>query len=386
MRNFPVHIPDGSLAIPENENGISDLLDEARWEMDFLLSMQVPQGQPLAGMVHHKIHDESWAPIPMIPPSEVENDNEHKQDGTGRYLFPPSTAATLNLAATAAASARIWEGIDPDFSAQCLQAAETAWSAAIANPSLYAGNTPGQGGGNYDDTDVSDEFYWAAAELFITTGKEVYQDYLLASPHFGKLDSFDWGHTASLGTISLVSIPNQLPSDKSAILKAGVLAFADEMLAIQATDGYSVLIKGNYPWGSNGLIMNNMILMGIAYDLSTDIKYLDAIRFSMDYIMGRNPVNQSYISGYGTYSMQHPHHRFWANDPDAGFPPPPSGALSGGPNATANDPVANNAGLLDLPESKRYIDDIGSFTTNEVTINWNAPLVWISVYLNEHRQ
>jgi len=158
------------------------------------------------------------------------------------------------------------------------------------------------------------------------------------------------------------------------------------MLAIQTKDGYSVLIKGNYPWGSNGLIMNNMVLMGIAYDLSTDIKYLNAVRQSMDYIMGRNPVNQSYISGYGTYSMQHPHHRFWANDPDAGFPPPPFGALSGGPNATANDPVANTAGLLDLPESKRYIDDIGSFTTNEVTINWNAPLVWISVYLNEHHE
>ncbi len=383
---FPGAYPDGSLAIPENENGVSDLLDEARWEMEFLLSMQVPQGQPLAGMVHHKIHDESWAPIPMIPPSVVENDNEHKIDGTGRYLFPPSTAATLNLAATAAASARIWEGIDPDFSAKCLQSAEIAWSAAIANPSIYAGNTPGQGGGNYDDKDVSDEFYWAAAELFITTGKNTYRDYLLESPHFGKLDSFDWGHTAALGTISLVSAPNQLPADKSEILKTGVLAFADEMLAIQTKDGYSVLIKGNYPWGSNGLIMNNMILMGVAYDLSADIKYLNSVRQSMDYVMGRNPVNQSYISGYGTYSMQHPHHRFWANDPDAGFPPPPFGALSGGPNSTANDPVANTAGLLDLPESKRYIDDIGSFTTNEVTINWNAPLVWISVYLNEHHE
>ena len=117
---FPGAFPDGSLAMPENENGISDLLDEARWEMEFLLSMQVPQGQPLAGMVHHKIHDESWAPIPMLPPTEVENDNENKLDGTGRYLFPPSTAASLNLAATAAVSARIWEEIDPVFSQQCL--------------------------------------------------------------------------------------------------------------------------------------------------------------------------------------------------------------------------------------------------------------------------
>ncbi|MHB8135389.1 MAG: glycoside hydrolase family 9 protein [Anaerolineaceae bacterium] len=383
---FPDAFPDGSLAIPENENGISDLLDEARWEMEFLLSMQVPQGQPQAGMVHHKIHDESWAPIPMIPPTEVDNDNDSKLDGTGRYLFPPSTAATLNLAATAAVSARIWEVIDPEFSKQSLKAAEIAWSAAVDNPAIYAGNTPGQGGGNYDDNDVSDEFYWAAAELFITTGKDVYKDYLLASPHFGQVDSFDWGHTASLGTISLLSVANQLSAGQIAILKTNLLTFADEMLALQVKDGYSVLIKGEYPWGSNGLIMNNMILMGIAYDLTEDYQYLNAVRFCMDYIMGRNPVNKSFISGYGTYSMQHPHHRFWANDPDAGFPPPPAGALSGGPNATANDPVANNAGLISLPESKRYLDDIGSFTTNEVTINWNAPLVWISVYLNSHRQ
>jgi endoglucanase len=80
--------------------------------------------------------------------------------------------------------------------------------------------------------------------------------------------------------------------------------------------------------------------------------------------------------------MQHPHHRFWANDLSKGFPPPPAGALSGGPNANPNDPVAQNANLSSLPESKRYIDDIGSFTTNEVTINWNAPLVWVSTYLN----
>jgi len=383
---FPDAFPDGSLDIPENGNNKSDLLDEARWEMEFLLSMQVPQNQPLAGMVHHKIHDASWAPIPMIPPTEVNNDNENKVAGTGRYLFPPSTAATLNLAATAAVSARIWEAIDPNFSEQCLLAAEIAWSAAIANPTLYAGNTPGQGGGNYDDKDVSDEFYWAASELYITTGKLMYRDYLLASPHFGLLEAFDWGHTAALGTISLLSVPNQLSVDQIEILKSSVLAYADELLTIQAKDGYSVLIKGEYPWGSNGLIMNNMILTGIAYNISSNIRYLDAMRLSMDYIMGRNPINQSYISGYGTFSMQHPHHRFWANDPDAGFPPPPSGALSGGPNAKANDPVANKEGLLNLPESKRYIDDIGSFTTNEVTINWNAPLVWVSVFLDNHRE
>ena len=140
--------------------------------MEFLLAMQVPEGQPQAGMAHHKMHDLAWEPMPMVPPVRVNNDGQHYLEEEGRYLYPPSTAATLNLAATAAQCARIWAGIDPAFAERCLTAAETAWEAALENPTLFAGNTPGQGGGNYDDTLVLDEFYWAAAELFITTGAE----------------------------------------------------------------------------------------------------------------------------------------------------------------------------------------------------------------------
>lgn len=376
--------PDGSLTIPESANGISDLLDEARWEMEFLLSMQIPEGYDKASMVHHKIHDESWAPIPMQPPTEVNNDNNHEISGTGRYLFPPSTAATLNLAATAAQSARIWKDIDPQFSEKCLIAAEKAWEAALANPDLFYGNIPGQGGGNYDDADVRDEFYWAAAELFITTGNKDYEDFLINSDKFGLVEQFDWGHTGSLGTLSLLTVDNGLGESEKQILQTKLIDFAEDLLLLQQQDGYGVLLKGVYPWGSNGLIMNNLILMSVSHKLSGEQKYLDSVVQSMDYMLGKNPVNQSYVSGYGTYTMQHPHHRFWANDPANGFPPPPAGALSGGPNVNPEDPAANNANLQSLPESKRYIDDIGSYTTNEVTINWNAPFVWVLVYLNNN--
>ncbi len=50
--------------IPENNNGVPDLLVEAGWELDFLLKMQVPEGQSLAGMAHHKIHDAAWTGLP----------------------------------------------------------------------------------------------------------------------------------------------------------------------------------------------------------------------------------------------------------------------------------------------------------------------------------
>lgn len=379
---LPEAFPDGSQSIPENANGVPDLLDEARWEMEFLLAMQVPEGQPLSGMVHHKMHDESWAGMPMVPPTEVNNDNQNAIIGTGRYLYPPTTAATLNLAATAAQCARIWKEIDPTFSERCALAAESAWQAALANPGIYAGNNPGNGGGNYQDGNVADEFYWASAELFITTGKADYQNYLLNSNQFAQVNAFDWGNTTPLGTISLLSVENMLPADKLETLKHNVLVFADSMLKYQDRDGYSVLIKGDYPWGSNGLILNNMLMMGLAYDISGDLNYLNSMHMSMDYILGRNTLNKSFISGYGTYPMLHPHHRFWANDPVNGFPPPPPGALSGGVNFNPDDPAANNANLMSLSPSKRYLDDIESYTTNEVAINWNAPLVWVAAYLD----
>ncbi len=374
--------PDGSQMIPEQRNGIPDLLDEARWEMEFLLAMQVPEGQPKAGMAHHKLHDESWAGMPMVPPTEVNNDNEHALPGQGRYLFPPSTAATLNLAATAAQCARIWNGLDQPFADRCLAAAETAWQAALENPGIYAGNTPGVGGGNYPDENLSDEFYWAAAELFITTGKEEYKEYLLSSKDFAAADAFDWGHVAPLGTISLLSHETSLSAEQKAALQRAIIAYADELLKVQEQDGYKVLIDEDYPWGSNGLIMNNMLLVSMAYKLSGEARYLDSVRLSMDYILGRNALNKSFVAGYGAYPMRHPHHRFWANDPARGFPAPPAGALSGGPNFNPADPAADAADLMSQPPSKRYMDDLQSYTTNEVAINWNAPLVWVAAFLD----
>jgi endoglucanase len=379
---IPQAFPDGSLSIPENANGVPDILDEARWEMEFLLAMQVPEGQKLAGMAHHKMHDESWAAMPMVPPIEVDNDNTHAIAGTGRYLFPPSTAATLNLAATAAQCARIWKEIDPAFSDRCLVAAESAWKAAKANPVIYAGNNPGKGGGNYEDSAIADENYWAAAELFITTGEAEYLDAIMNTTQLATADSFSWGVTGTLGTISLLSTPSELPADIQRLMKENILESADYWITVQERNGYGELILKDYPWGSNGQILNNMMLVGIAHKLSGEDKYLVAMQLSMDYLLGRNSLNKSFVSGYGTYPLLHPHHRFWANDPANGYPPPPPGALSGGPNSRPDDPVSNNANLMDLPPAKRYLDDIESYTTNEVTINWNAPLVWAAAFLD----
>jgi endoglucanase len=152
---------DRLVRIPEAGNGLPDILDEARWELDFLVSMMVPEGEPFAGMAHHKMHGNRWTIGPILP----------HRDREERVLHRPSTAATLNLAAAAAQGARLFARHDPAYAQWLLAAAIRAYQAAEANPKLYAPVTNGTfGGGDYSDDDVSDEFYWAASELYLTTG------------------------------------------------------------------------------------------------------------------------------------------------------------------------------------------------------------------------
>jgi len=388
----PEAFADGDLNIPESGNGVPDVLDEARWELEFLLAMQVPQGEELAGMVHHKIHDVTWAGMPLLPPTQYDNRTANPNAYAGRYLYPPSTAATLNLAATAAQCARIWREIDADFADRCLIAAETAWQAAIDHPDLLAGHTPGQGGGDYTDANVEDEFFWAAAELFITTGDVAYRDYLAASLYFGAFPGLEagnvsamyWGDTAALGTISLATQPNGLSSRQTTALQRQITRTADRYLETQAAQAYPVpLPVDGYYWGSNSSVLNNALLLALAYDFTGDVRYLNGAVGCMDYLLGLNGLGRSFVSGYGEVALEHPHHRFWANQPDNGFPPPPPGAVAGGPNSTPDDPAAQAANLAERPVALRYLDDIGSYTTNEVAINWNAPLAWLAAFLDE---
>lgn len=382
---------DGSMNIPEKGNGLYDILDEAKWQMDFMLKMQVPASKDpaLAGMVHHKIHDESWTALGLRP----------SDDAKTRYLRPVSTAATLNLAATAAQASRIWKDIDSTYADKCLTAAETAWAAAKKNPAIYAPNTD-PGGGPYNDDNVIDEFYWAACELFVTTGKAEYKDYIMSSKHYlempstlgegeddGLVGCFTWGNTQGLGTISLALIPNDLGTSAIQTAKSNIAKAADVWLGNIEKQGYRLPIladsKGDYPWGSNSFILNNLIVFAYAYDFTGDAKYLDGMTESMDYIMGRNSLDQSYVSGYGERPLLNPHHRFWAFQLSNKFPKAPAGCVSGGPNSNFQDPTINAAMQKDTPPQKCFLDHIDSWSTNEITVNWNAPFAWATAYLDE---
>ncbi len=376
---------DGTSNIPENHNGVPDLLDEVRWELDFMMKMQVPEGAPLAGMVHHKIHDVDWTALGTSP----------DRDPVARALRPVSTAATLNVAATAAQCARVWRSVDRAFADRCLRSAERAWTAAVAHPEVYIPASDSNGGGAYEDSDVSDEFYWAAAELFITTGKDVYQQFLAASPHRTSVPAFlddhestpqTWQHTAALGTISLAVVPGRWSPTEGVAARAAIVKAADAYLDLERGAGYAVAFRpGEHglPWGSNGLPLNAAIELGLAYDFTKDPRYRDAVENILSYILGRNPLDQSYVTGYGARPLRNPHHRFWAHQADAAFPSPPPGVLSGGPNSHMQDPYVLAAGLRGCPPMKCFADNIEAYSVNEEAINWNAALVWVVAFLNE---
>ncbi|MFV1918636.1 glycoside hydrolase family 9 protein [Sphingomonas sp. MJ1 (PH-R8)] len=383
---------DGRARLPEAGNRINDLLDEAGWEMRFLLAMQIPDGVraevpvgplpsggPLTlraidagGMAHQKVADRNWTPLPTPP---------HK-DKEGRLLYPPTTGATLNLAAVAAQCARIWRRVDPAFSATCLTAAKRAYRAAVRNPQVYATNSF-TGSGGYGDNDMSDELYWATAELWATTGEAVYGDALAAMPaRSAPVGEPNWGNVAALGTITLATAPG-IPQADAARARAALVAAADGFLAETERSGYRIPYATlDYPWGSNSSILNRAMILGVAHGLTGEARYRVGVVDAMDYMLGRNPLDQSYVSGFGARPLLNPHHRFWAHQLDSSLPGPPPGVVSGGPNSTSmSDPIALTMKGKCAPQ-RCWKDDIGAYALNEVAINWNAPLLWVAAYLD----
>ncbi|MEV0397459.1 glycoside hydrolase family 9 protein [Polymorphospora rubra] len=366
---------DSTLAIPERGNGVPDILDEARWNLEFMLKMQVPAGRPLAGMAHHKVHDESWTGPPMLP----------HQDRKQRQLHRPSTAATLNLAAVAAQGARVYAPYDAAFAARLRAAAERAWAAALANPALYAPRADRSGGGPYADDNVTDEFYWAATQLYLTTGGGTYLN-ALRSNHYHRAEvafdqnGFYWGSVAALAQLDLARFGTGL--SEQAQIRGWVVEAANRLISFQRAERFGqsyTPTSGKYDWGSNASILNNQVVIATAYDLTGNVGYADAVFEAFDYLFGRNALGQSYVTGYGTHDAKNQHSRWYAKSFDSTLPNPPVGSVAGGPNSSLQDPLSA-AWLHGCAPQLCYVDNLEAWSVNEITINWNSALAWVSAF------
>lgn len=340
--------------IPESGNGVSDLLDEARFELEWMLKMQDTDGG-----VYHKVTCKNF-------PETVEAIEETDQ----LVLAPKSLAATGDFAAVMAEAAYLYKDIDADFADTCLAAAESAWNymethdgeASYSNPDDIVT-------GEYPDTAYGDEYIWAAVELYIATGDEGYKTYInnafkenAAKIKYG-LGWADIGYYAAYDYVIYVGDNDDL--------KNRILEEADDLADDIMRDGYGVSLTGSFPWGSNMNVANNGMLLLMANNILANDDYVECAKLQLDYLLGRNSVSYCYVTGYGTVSPENTHHR-----PSQVLGYSMKGMLVGGPDSDLEDPYAQ-AVLSGYPIESRYVDNAQSYSCNEVTIYWNSPLIYL---------
>ena len=365
---FGDHVASMTLDLPESGNRTPDLLDEVKWNLDWMLSMQDTDGG-----VWQKQTSESFAGFVMP------EDDHSTSDviGTGSEPFK-SSCATADLAAVAAIAGRVFRPFDKAYAAKAEASARTAWTWLSAHPDVLFRNPAGVTTGAYGDRACGDERLWAAAELWRTTGTDSYNEYVLAHyaeslPSIGAVGPPSWSSVAPLGLWSYALGGKGSPEAVSAIRTASVSA-ADEIRSRTAANAYHVsLTTRDYVWGSNGVAANYALQLLVANRFTPDRKYVDAALDDLHYLLGRNTFSLSWVTRLGAHAFQHPHHRPSAAD---GLDAPWPGLLSGGPNGHRQDPAMQKL-PADLPPARMYLDETTSYATNEIAINWNAPLVFV---------
>lgn len=342
--------------IPESGNAIPDVLEEAKWNLDWMLDMQDPND----GGVYHKLTTLNFTGEDM--PHQATAD---------RYVVMKTTAAALDFAAVMAQASRIFTEYEtefPGYSTQCLEAAKDAWDWAQSNPNVLYSQPEDVKTGTYGDWNVSDEFDWAAAELYITTQEDQYltATNLLSSD----ISTPGWAGVNGLAWISLAHhIDNLTDAASITTIRNKVITHANSLRSKYNNSAYKTTIE-NFYWGSNSLVGNDGLMLLQAFKLTQDSSYFDAAISNLDYLLGKNATGYSFVTGYGSKSPQNIHHRQSVSD---GIAAPVPGFLAGGPQPGQEDGCTYPSNLPALS----YSDTWCSYASNEVTINWNAPLAYL---------
>jgi endoglucanase len=364
---FGAQVKAVKLNLPETGNGTPDILNEIRWNLDWMLSMQDEDGG-----VWHKQTSERFCDF-ILPEKDT---LISYVVGTGKEPFK-SSCATGDFAAVMAIAARVYPPFDAAYAERCKRAAGLAWAWLEKNPGVLFHNPAGVGTGDYGDRDCADEHLWAAAELWRTTGEQPYERYFIE--HYGAFlkqlkanGPPDWGNVAPLAMWTYVLGGGKNAEARTAIEHDSVAA-AHQIVERARRHAYRIsLTPEDYVWGSNGVAANYSLQLLVANALQPDRSYVDAALDNLHYLLGRNTFSLSWVTQVGENPFLHPHHRPSAG---LGLPQPWPGLLSGGPNRGRQDAAMRK--LPNGPPAKMYLDEQASYASNEVAINWNAPLVFL---------
>lgn len=367
---FPDSFKD-SLNIPESGNGVPDALNECRYELEWMLKMQDEEGG-----AYHKLTSERHADF--IMPEE---------DDAQFYLFPVSSMATADYAASMALASRVYRAYDGDFADRLQEAAVRAYG-WLERYLEYVGfrNPESCNTGEYDDVCDLDERLWAAAEMLVTTGEQKYQEQVdrLLKENLTKTD-FGWTDVSGFAALAILTDESHRASTESVEdLRGAVLAEADRLVAVAEQSGYGVAMEPeDYVWGSNMVVLNRGMLLVLAALVmeQEDRKnaYEQTALAQLDYLLGMNAVDYSYVTGYGDRAFRNPHNRPTECD---GIELPMPGWVSGGPFKTPCDEVGREHIPEGTPPMKCYLDHAACYSLNEITIYWNTPAVFLVAYFN----
>jgi endoglucanase len=369
----PEQFKTGQLIFPpgvsekEQAAGLPDLLSEVKVELDWLLKMQREDG-----MVYHKVAGLGWPGLDVPPAGDIAD----------RYVFGKSTYGTAIFAGTLAMASRIYEPFDKVYAAELLNRAERAFDYLEEHPEFeyFYEEQQDLGSGAYSKNSDNEDRFWAAAELLRTTGDLQYDQYL--QDQFSGLFTqapgvIGLGNTLLFGQWAYYNSSSGNAGNKEK-LKSTIIAQADKMVTrIQENAYLNSLQLNEYNWGSNRVVSAKGVHLLIAYQIDNKKEYEEAALEQIHYILGRNAVGISYVTGTGTMYSSHPHHRI-VNSTGVLIP----GLMVGGPNHKGGDPVIDRM-KAELPPAKSYVDDLQSYSTNEYALDYNAPLSFVLAYFAE---
>ncbi|WP_446504991.1 glycoside hydrolase family 9 protein [Photobacterium sp. DNB23_23_1] len=333
------------------------IIDESIYALDWLLKMQREDGA-----VYRKVSGASW-PAKIGP----------WQDNQTRFIYGVSTPETAKFAATMAFAARTIKPFDADLSRQYLSAAIHAANYLASQDGQYfdwqEGDDSGSGpymANKFDkeaslETDVDDRL-WAYAELYITTGQDKFKRAFQDNYDPQWIDIFEWKNPALMGVWHLIlaeekgAFRDQLANDLDQV--------ASRYLQQSQQSPFRVANQ-RFIWGSNKMTAEAGILIAWADFAKGQLDNRTSVQSQIDYLLGANAFDMSFVTNSGTYSVRNLHHLYRIA---TGVSLP--GYLVGGPNEMAQAGVApKNMGMLS------YIDSEKSYAVNEFAIDYNASLI-----------
>jgi hypothetical protein len=369
-------------------NGIRDVLDEAKWGLDWILKLHFAPDQLVHQVADDRDHrgwkipdndpsDYGWGSnsyrVAYVADGQPQGLNRYKSEATGVANLSGRSAAALAL------GAKIWMSIDSAFAIKCLNAAKTVYALGKANEGYQQGNSY-SAPYRYGEITWADDMEWGAAELFRATGDT---DYLADAEKYALMASTDsWLMLDSAAHYQYYPFINM---GHYALYDVARPELKEKLKNYYKTEIENITKKaGNNPYGigvpfiwcSNNLI-TSFITQVLLYERMTgDMQFHQLMLDHRDWLFGKNPWGTSMFTGMphdGEYPLD-VHTSIWALTKQM----VPGGLIDGPIFKTIHDKLLGLA-LSEPDEFARfqnnyvvYHDDIGDYSTNEPTMDGTA--------------